>query len=170
MATWNFDPSHSTIGFSVRHMVISKVRGRFTKWSGSLVVEGNQPAAASVEIEVASIDTAEPQRDAHLRSPDFFDAEQFPTITFQSTRVEQGGARLVGNLTIHGVTHEIALEVEGGGRGKDPWGNDRIAFEGSTSVNRKDFGLGWNQVLEAGGVLVGEKIDIHVEIEAIRAN
>lgn len=169
MATWNFDPSHSTIGFSVRHMVISKVRGRFTKWTGSIVVEGNKPAAASVEIDAASIDTAEGQRDTHLRSADFFDVENFPLITFQSTRVEQDGSRLVGDLTIRGVTHEIALAVEGGGRGKDPWGNDRIAFEGTTSLNRKEFGLVWNQALEAGGVLVADKIEIHVEIEAIRA-
>jgi polyisoprenoid-binding protein YceI len=169
MATWNFDPSHSTIGFSIRHLVISKVRGRFTKWTGSLVAEGDQPVSATVEIDASSIDTAEPQRDAHLRSPDFFDVANFPTITFQSTGVENGGARLLGQLTIHGVTREIALDVESNGRGKDPWGNDRIAFEGTTSINRKDFGLTWSQALETGGVLVGDKVDITLEVQAIKA-
>lgn len=167
MTTWNFDPSHSTIGFSIRHMVISKVRGRFTRWSGALVLDGDAPASTSLEIEVASIDTAEAQRDGHLRSADFFDAEAFPTISFRSTRVDADG--LVGELTMHGVTREVTLAVEAGGRMKDPWGNERVGFSATTSINRKDFGLGWNQVLEAGGLLVGEKVDIVIEVEAIKA-
>lgn len=167
MATWNFDPSHSTVGFSIRHLVISKVRGRFTKWSGTVVVEGDAPVSAEVVIDAASIDTAEAQRDAHLRSPDFFDAERFPTIGFKSTGYSDG--QLVGDLTIHGVTRPVTLAVESNGRGKDPWGNERIAFEATTSINRKDFGLTWNQALEAGGVLVGEKVDITLEVQAIKA-
>lgn len=167
MATWNIDPAHSTIGFSIRHLVISKVRGRFTKFGGSIVVEGDQPLVAIADIEVASIDTAEAQRDAHLRSADFFDAERFPTLSFRSTRFE--GGRLYGALTIRDVTKEVVLDVEAGGRGKDPWGNERIAFEGTTSLNRKDFGLTWNQALETGGVLVGEKVDVTLEIQAVRA-
>jgi len=171
---WNIDVSHSGVHFTARHMMFAKVHGRFTRWSGTLEVDEQNPAAShvSAEIEAASIDTSEEKRDGHLRSADFFDAEKHPKITFKSTKVEAKGAnasRVTGDLTIRGVTKPVTLAVELLGKGKDPWGNERIVFSGSTSVDRKDFGLMWNQVLEAGGVLVGDKIDINLEIEAVKA-
>jgi polyisoprenoid-binding protein YceI len=172
MATekWDIDSSHSSIGFAVRHMVIAKVHGRFTRFKGALDLDPERLTASKVEaeIETASIDTSDGQRDGHLRSADFFDAEKYPTIEFRSSRLEKAGGdfRLVGDLTLHGVKREIALDVEYGGRGKDPWGGDRVAFTAKTKLDRKDFGLKWNQVLEAGGVLVGETIDVTIEVEA----
>jgi len=171
---WNIDVSHSGVHFTARHMMFAKVHGRFTRWSGTLEVDEQNPAAShvSAEIEAASIDTSEEKRDGHLRSADFFDAEKHPKITFKSTKVEAKGSaasRVTGDLTIRGVTKPVTLAVELLGKGKDPWGNERIVFSGSTSVDRKEFGLMWNQVLEAGGVLVGDKIDINLEIEAVKA-
>ncbi len=171
---WNVDTAHSAVNFSIRHMVISKVRGRFTKWSAAIAADEAKPSASSVSarIEVASIDTSEAQRDTHLRSPDFFDAEKFPEITFKSKKVDGKGGnlyRVVGDLTMHGVTKEVALDVEHHGKGKDPWGNERVGFSAKTSLDRKDFGLQWNQVLETGGVLVGEKVEVEIELEAIKA-
>jgi polyisoprenoid-binding protein YceI len=176
MATqrWNIDPSHSGVHFTVRHMVISKVRGSFDRWQGSVDFDAANPAASkvSVRIEAASINTREEKRDQHLRSPDFFDVEKFPALTFESTKVEKLGDaeyRVTGDLTIHGVTRSVTLATEALGGGKDPWGNERLGFAATTTINRKDFGLNWNQVLEAGGVLVGEKIEIALDIQAVKA-
>jgi polyisoprenoid-binding protein YceI len=169
--TWKIDTSHSSAGFTVRHLVISKVHGRFTKWDGSFTFDEKNPSSAKIDVEldVASIDTSEEKRDAHLRSADFFDAESHPRITFRSKRVEKSGDsyKVVGDLTIRGTTREVAADVTYEGRGKDPWGNERVAFSGKAQINRNDFGLEWNQALETGGVLVGEKVDITVELEAI---
>jgi polyisoprenoid-binding protein YceI len=172
--TWNIDPSHSTVGFTVRHLVISKVHGSFNKFSGTIVLDEQNPSASKVtaQIEATSIDTKDDKRDGHLRSADFFDVEKFPTLTFESTRVEKadGNAyRVTGDLTLHGVKKAITLEAELLGTGKDPWGNQRAGFSAQVSLQRKDFGLNWNQALEAGGVLVGEKVDIHLDIEAVKA-
>ena len=174
MANWSFDPSHSSVGFSVRHLMISKVRGQFGKWSGTFEYDPANPAAARLEVHIdaASIDTRDEKRDAHLRSPDFFDVEKFPELTFSSTKVERDGGDdfvVTGDLTIHGVTRSVQLKVEGLGRTRDPWGGERVGFSASTSVNRKDFGLHWNVALETGGVVVGEKVEIGIEIEAVRA-
>lgn len=172
---WNFDTSHSSITFSIRHLVVSKVRGRFTKWTGSFALdaEGTAPGKISASIEIASIDTNEPQRDGHLRSPDFFDAERFPTMSFQSTgirRIDDTELEITGQLTIRDVTREVTLASEFGGRVTDPWGNQRLGYSAKTTINRKDFGLGWNQVLEAGGVVVGEKVEIAIEVELVKAS
>ena len=173
-ATWNIDTTHSGIHFSVRHMVISKVRGSFRKFSGSVSLDEQDPTASSVSVRIdtASIDTGVQQRDDHLRSPDFFDAEKFPAISFESTKVEKSsdsGLRVTGKLTIRDITREVVLEAEQLGVGKDPWGNIKAAFEAKTSIDRGDFGLKWNQALETGGVLVGEKIEIALEIQAVKA-
>ncbi len=171
--TWKIDTTHSQIRFSVRHLMIAKVHGRFAKWSGDLQIDDADPTKSSVKVEIdaASIDTQEEKRDAHLRSADFFDTEKFPKLTFVSKKVEVDKhgkiTKLVGDLTIKDVTKEVALEVEEQGRAKDPWGGERTAYEAKTSINRKDFGLHWNVALEAGGVLVGEKIEIGLEIEAV---
>jgi len=174
MTTYSIDNAHSDVSFSVRHMMFAKVRGHFTKWSANLAFDPAKPASASVEVSIdaASIDTREPQRDGHLRSPDFLDAENFPKITFKSRKVEPAGTghyNVIGDLAIRGVTREIALQVEEGGRGKDPWGNERIAFLAKTTINRADFGLKWNQALEAGGVLVGEKVEVEIDVQAVAA-
>ena len=176
MATnlWNIDTTHTGIHFSVRHMVIAKVRGSFQQFSGTLTLDEENLAASavSVRIDTASINTGVSQRDNHLRSPDFFDVEKFPAITFESTKVEKGsgtGLRVTGKLTIRDITREVVLEAEALGVGKDPWGNLKAAFEAKTSVDRRDFGLTWNQALETGGVLVGEKIEIALEVQAARA-
>jgi polyisoprenoid-binding protein YceI len=173
LGTWNIDPSHSAVAFSVRHMVVSKTRGRFTKWSGQLRFDAEDPEISSVEVTIdpASIDTADAQRDAHLRSADFLDVEKFPTASFRSTNVEEvdsGRYRVTGDLTVHGVTKSVTLDVTYEGSGKDPWGGERAGFSGSTSIDRKDFGLRWNQALETGGVLVGDKVEITLEIEALK--
>ncbi len=172
MTTYSIDKSHSDVNFSVRHMVFAKVRGHFSQWTAELGYDAADPArsSVSVSIDTGSIDTREPQRDAHLKSPDFLDAEKFPKITFKSTKVERKGDKkyaLVGDLTIHGVTKAVTLEVEELGGGKDPWGNQRLGFSAKTKIDRGDFGLKWNQVLEAGGVLVGETIDIEADIEVV---
>lgn len=171
---WNFDPVHSDIGFSVRHLMISKVRGHFAKWSGTLAVDEANPAAShvSVEIDVASITTKEDQRDNHLRSADFLDAANYPVMKFESTAVEKTGSsdfKVTGNLTIHGVTKPVALDVEYAGRSKDPWGGERMGFTAKTSIDRKTYGLTWNMALETGGVLVGDKVEIVIEIEAVKS-
>ncbi|WNG44150.1 YceI family protein [Archangium minus] len=173
-AIWNIDTTHSGIHFSVRHMVIAKVRGSFRSYSGTVALDEQDITASSVSvrIETASIDTGVEQRDTHLRSADFFDVEKFPAITFQSTKVEKSsgnGLRVTGNLTIRDVTREVVLEAEQLGIGKDPWGNVKAAFEAKTSVDRRDFGLQWNQALETGGVLVGEKVEITLELQAVKA-
>jgi polyisoprenoid-binding protein YceI len=174
MTTWNIDTSHSGVHFTIRHMVIAKVRGTFDRWQGSIQLDEQNPAASKVSarIEAASIDTREERRDAHLRSQDFFDVEKYPELTFESSKVEklsEDRYRVTGALTIHGVAKEVALDVESLGAGKDPWGNERIVFQAQTSINRKDFGLTWNQALETGGVLVGEKVEISLDVEAVKA-
>jgi polyisoprenoid-binding protein YceI len=171
MTTYNVDNTHSEIGFSVRHMMFAKVRGQFKTWKATLAYDAAKPTSSTitVEIDTASIDTREAQRDTHLRSGDFFDAEKFPKMTFTSKRLEPSGKsyKLVGDLTIRDVTKEVTLDVEQTGSGKDPWGNDRLGFSAKTSINRSDFGLKWNQALEAGGVLVSDKVDIEVEAQVV---
>jgi polyisoprenoid-binding protein YceI len=172
--TYQIDSAHSAAHFSVRHMMISNVRGDFTKVSGTVLLDAQNPANSSVEalIDAASINTREPQRDTHLKSADFFDVEKYPEMVFRSKSVaaaEDGELRVKGDLTIHGVTREVTLTVEGPTpEAKDPWGNLRIGATATTKINRKDFGLVWNVALEAGGVLVGEDIKISIDLEAIR--
>ena len=172
--TWNIDPSHSAIHFSVRHMVVSKTRGRFTKWSGQISFDPANPAASSVQVSIdpASVNTEDAQRDGHLRSADFFDVEKYPTATFKSTKVEENGndkLRIAGDLTVHGVTKPVVLDAVFEGSAKDPWGGERAGFAATTTLDRREFGLGWNKVLEAGGVLVGDKVELTLEIEAVKA-
>src|SRR5690606_19529041 len=170
---WTIDTTHSSIHFTVRHMVFAKVRGRFGAWSGNIHIDEQDLTRSSVEVELegASIDTGVAERDNHLRSADFLDVEQFPSLRFKSTRVEQLGGeryRFLGDLTIRGVTREVSLEVQYAGQAKDPWGNQRVAFTGTTALDRSDFGLTWNQVLEAGGMVVGNRIDIELEVQAVK--
>jgi polyisoprenoid-binding protein YceI len=157
-------------------MVVSKVKGRFASWKANLNL-GTQDdlsdARVDVIIDAASIETGVADRDKHLRSADFLNAEAFPELRYQSKRVEKAGKsafRVVGDLTIAGVTREVALDVSYGGRAKDPWGNEKALFSAETSINREDFGLKWNQLLEAGGVLVAEKVDIEIELQAVKSN
>ena len=171
--SWQVDGAHSAVSLTVRHMVISKVRGRFTRWSAKLALDTADLArsAVEVEIEAATIDTGVADRDAHLRSPDFLDAQKYPSLRYRSRRVEalsKDRLRVVGDLTIRDVTREVVLEVEYGGQGKDPWGNQRVGFTATASLNRKDFGLTWNQALETGGVLVADRVDVEIELQAIR--
>lgn len=170
---WQVDGAHSAVNLAVRHMVISKVRGRFTKWNATLQLDTTDltRSAVEVDIEAASIDTGVADRDAHLRSPDFLDAQKYPSLRYRSRRAEvlsPERLRVVGELTIRDVTREVPLEIEYGGRGKDPWGNERVGFTATASLNRKDFGLAWNQVLETGGVLVADRVDVEIELQAIR--
>jgi polyisoprenoid-binding protein YceI len=171
--TWQVDGAHSAVNLTVRHMVISKVRGRFAKWNAKLALDTGDLSRSSVEVEIdaASIDTGVADRDAHLRSADFLDAAKHPAITYRSKRVEAVSGdrlRVVGDLTIRGTAREVVLDVEYGGQGKDPWGNPRAGFTASASINRKDFGLTWNQALETGGVLVADRVDIEIELQAVR--
>lgn len=169
---WNIDPSHSTIGFSVKHMMIATVRGRFAEFAGSLTIDDAGAATVDGVVQAASIDTNEPQRDEHLRSADFFDVANHPQITFTAMRVEardDSEYAIVGDLTIKGVTRQVALDATVNGAGVDPWGNERLALEARGKINRKDFGLNWNQLLEAGGVLVGEKVTITLDLSTVRA-
>ncbi len=171
--TYQIDSAHSAAHFSVRHMMVSNVRGEFTKLSGTLAYDASNPANSSLEarVEVASIDTREAQRDTHLKSPDFFDVEKYPELTFRSKQVTRHGDgwQLKGDLTIHGVTREVTFAVDGPTpEVKDPWGGYRIGATAETKINRKDFGLMWNVALEAGGMLVGEEVKISIEFEAVR--
>lgn len=173
-SSWNIDPSHSAIHFSVRHMVVSKTRGRFTRWGGQISFDPQDPALSTVQvtIEPASLDTADAQRDAHLRSPDFFDVEKFPEASFRSTTVQDlggGKLRVAGELTIRGVTKPVVLQAVYEGSGKDPWGGERAGFTASATIDRREFGLEWNKALETGGVLVGEKVELTLEVEAVKA-
>jgi polyisoprenoid-binding protein YceI len=170
--TWNIDPTHSEIGFSVRHMMISKVRGQFKSFDGNLHIDAYNPANSSISgsITVASIDTREEQRDAHLRSADFFDVDNFPKMRFESTRIEHlSGNRykVYGTLTIKDVTREIAFDVTDEGKGQDPWGNQRWGVSAITRINRKDFGLTWNVALETGGWLVGDEVTIDAAVQLV---
>lgn len=170
---WTIDASHSGISFSVRHMMISTVRGEFQKFSGEASFDPQRPEAGrvSVSIDVASISTREAQRDAHLRSADFFDAEKYPLITFTSKQVRRNGEGLevVGDLTIRGTTREVILAVEEfTGEHTDPWGNRRVGATARTKIRRSDFGMKWNAVLEAGGVLVSDEVSIHIEVQFVK--
>jgi polyisoprenoid-binding protein YceI len=169
---WQIDSAHSAVNLTVRHMVISKVRGRFTRWNAKLQLDTANltRSAVEVDIEAASIETGVADRDNHLRSPDFLDVQKYPALTYRSRRVEapsKDRLRVVGDLTIRNVTREVVLDVEYGGQGKDPWGNQRAGFTATASLNRKDFGLTWNQALETGGVLVADRVDIEIELEAV---
>ncbi len=170
--TYTIDPVHSSVEFSVRHMMLSKVRGVFRSVAGSLTLDPGtvRPTSISAEIEVASLDTREAQRDTHLKSEDFLHAERHSHIRFTSTSVTpKDGERfeIAGNLEIRGVTQPVVLAATSVGRTTDPWGNDRVAFEASTRISRKAFGLTWNQVLETGAVIVGDEIDIELQIQAV---
>ncbi|WP_373998053.1 YceI family protein [Bdellovibrio bacteriovorus] len=171
---FQIDPSHSTANFSIKHMMIAKVHGGFEKMSGTLEFDAANPAASKVEatIEAASINTREPQRDAHLKSADFFDVEKFPTITFKSKSVKvagEGELKVLGDLTIHGVTKEVNLDVEGPtAEMKDPWGNIKVGISATTKINRKDFGLTWNAALETGGILVGDDVTISLDVQFVK--
>jgi polyisoprenoid-binding protein YceI len=170
---WEIDSSHSSVHFSVRHLVIAKVRGTFARWSGTVQAPGGDFSKATVDvaIDASSIDTGVAQRDAHLKSPDFFDVEKYPELHFVGKRVEARSGKnvdVIGDLTIRGITREVVLHVEQHGQAKDPWGNLRAAFTAKTSIDRKDFGLTWNQLLESGGVVVGDRVEIEAEIEAVK--
>jgi polyisoprenoid-binding protein YceI len=170
---WEIDSSHSSLHFSVRHLVIAKVRGSFGRWTGTVQVPDGDFSKATVDvtIDAASIDTGVEQRDAHLKSPDFFDVDRFPELRFVGRRVQPGSGSavdVVGDLTIKGHTREIVLRVEQHGQAKDPWGNLRAAFTAKAAIDRKDFDLTWNQVLETGGVMVGDRVEIEAEIEAVK--
>ena len=171
---WQIDPAHSAAHFSVRHLMISNVRGEFTNIGGSAVIDPSNPSNSSVEvtIQTASLSTREPQRDEHLRSADFFDVANHPTLTFRSTRVESLGAdnfKLTGDLTIRGVTKQVTFDVEGPTASvKDPWGNTRAGVTASTKINRKDFGVAFNALTETGALVVGDEVKITVEAELIQ--
>ena len=171
--SWKIDNAHSLVEFSVRHMMISTVRGRFERFSGTVEFNENDPTASSVDvqIEAASINTNESQRDNHLRSADFFDAEKFPYLSFKSTRVEkidENNGRIYGDLTIRDISQPVVLETEYNGQAKSPWGATSAGFTANTKINRKDWNLGWNQALETGGMLVGDEIKIHIELEIVK--
>ncbi len=173
MSTFTLDPTHSSVDFSIRHLMISKVRGSFGSVAAELEIDEatSLPTSVSAEIDVASVDTKVADRDAHLRSADFFDAENFPKLTFRSTSVSGSpeGFEIHGNLTIHGVTKPVTLAAEYDGRTTDPWGNDRIAYSAKTKIGRKEFGMTWNQALEAGGIMVGDDVEIALSIQAVKA-
>jgi polyisoprenoid-binding protein YceI len=170
---WEIDSSHSSVHFSVRHLVIAKVRGTFARWSGRVHVPHGDfsQATASITIDASSISTGVDQRDAHLKSPDFFDVAQYPELRFVGRRVEPRSGEeidVIGDLAIKGTRREVVLRVEPHGQAKDPWGHVRAAFTAKTSIDRKDFGLTWNQALETGGVMVGDRVDIEAEVEAVQ--
>lgn len=175
VSTWNIDPVHSIAEFRVKHLMISSVRGQFTGVTGSLTYNGSEPTQSHVEatIDVSTLNTHEAQRDAHLKSPDFFDAATYPTFTFKSSRVTRradGTLAVAGPLSMHGTTREVEFAVEGPTPPtKDPWGNTRIGVAATTKINRKNFGLSWNAPLETGGVMVGEEVSITLELEFVKA-
>jgi polyisoprenoid-binding protein YceI len=172
-ATYGIDKAHSEVTFQVRHL-LTKVRGRFSEFTGTIEYDEENPEHSSVNVEVqaSSIDTNERDRDAHLRSADFFDVGSFSTLTFRSTGIQRKGDdrfAVTGDLTMHGVTKRVTFDVSFLGRAKDPWGNERIAFEAHTIVNRKDFNLNWNAALETGGFLVGDDVTIALSVQAVPA-
>lgn len=173
MTTFQIDTTHSSIEFSIRHLVIAKVRGRFAKFKGTIELDDGDITRSTVtaEIEASTISTNDDKRDGHLQSADFLDVEKFPLITFASKQIHKSGTNLelTGALSIHGVTRDVVLEVEQLGALKDPWGNQRVAFAARTSINRQDFGLRWNQVLDAGGLALGDKLEISLDIQAVKA-
>jgi len=172
--TYTVDPAHSAAHFSVRHLMISKVRGTFKKLTGTIDLpsDGTIPSAVHIAIESASIDSGEPQRDEHLRSADFFDVEHFPKLEFTSSAIRpinDTKFEVIGNLEIRGVGRPLTVTAELEGQGKDPWGGERVAYSTAFKINREDFGLTWNQALEAGGIAVGKEIDITLDVEAVLA-
>jgi polyisoprenoid-binding protein YceI len=172
-ATWTIDSAHAELGFAVRHLMISTVRGRFGAVNGTVLVDENDPKNSKVDVtvDVASIDTRQEMRDNHLRSPDFFDVANHPTMHFVSTRIDGDVSKtfkVMGDLTIRGTTRPVALDVTLEGRAKDPWGNDRAGFSATGHINRHDFGLNWNQALEAGGVTVGAEVKLTLDVEIVR--
>ena len=172
--TWNIDPAHSVAEFKIKHMMISNVKGQFAKVTGTLTRDESDLTKSHVDavIEAASLETRDAQRDAHLKSADFFDVEKFPTLSFKSTRVtpaRDGELAVEGDLTIHGITRKVTFSVEGPTPpAKDPWGNTRIAVSATTKINRKDFGLTWNAALETGGILVGDEVTITLDAEFVK--
>ncbi len=170
--TWNVDPSHSSVEFQVKHMGIATVKGFFSEFEGHLEVAEDGTISARGNVKAASINTRAAQRDEHLRSPDFFDVETHPELSFQSKSVQPLAAdsyRIVGELTIRGVTREVEFEAVGQGVDQDPWGNTRVGLEVTGELNREDFGLTWNQALESGGVLVGKKVKVLLDLSAVKA-
>jgi polyisoprenoid-binding protein YceI len=173
-ASYALDPAHTTVEFVVRHLMITKIRGRFTAFDGSVeLTPGSElPASIAARISAASIDTREEQRDAHLRSADFFDVEKYPELSFESTRIDgkPDDFTIDGKLTIHGVTRDVTLNGTFEGRVTDPWGGVRVGYTAHGKINRKDFGLNWNAALETGGVVVGDEVRIELNVEAVQAN
>ena len=172
-SSWEIDPAHSNVQFGVRHMMISTVHGKFTKFTATATGDEKDPAHAGVQasIDVASIDTGDEKRDAHLKSPDFFDAEKFSTITFKSTKVEAAGDRrykLHGDLTMHGVTKPVVLDVEATAEVKGMRGETRAGARATTKVNRKDFGISWSKSMDGGGVVVGDEVEVTIDVEAVK--
>lgn len=172
---WEIDPAHSLIEFSVKHMMFTTVRGRFKKLNGTIVCpDESDPTRASVEAEIdaSSIDTGDENRDAHLRGPDFLDVANYPKITFKSTRIQRAGAQdqfqVYGDLTVRGTTREVVLDTSYNGRGKNPFGKEVAGFTAETTINRQDFGLNWNAALESGGLLVGDKVNVLIEVQAVK--
>jgi polyisoprenoid-binding protein YceI len=170
--SWSVDPTHTTIAFVARHMMLSKVRGTFGEFTADVTI-GDDPLQSSVtaEVQMASIDTGNPDRDGHLRTNDFFAIDEFPTMTLRSTGVEPDGDDYVlhTELTVRGVTRPVDFALEFGGIGQDPWGNTRAGFEASATINRKDFGIEWNTALETGGVLVGDKVQIELDVQIVQS-
>jgi polyisoprenoid-binding protein YceI len=170
--SWSVDPTHTTIAFVARHMMLSKVRGTFGEFTADVTI-GDDPLQSSVtaEVQMASIDTGNPDRDGHLRTNDFFAIDEFPTMTLRSTGVEPDGDDYVlhTELTVRGVTRPVDSALEFGGIGQDPWGNTRAGFEASATINRKDFGIEWNTALETGGVLVGDKVQIELDVQIVQS-
>src|SRR6185436_19081144 len=172
-STWEIDPAHSSIQFGVRHLMISTVKGRFPKFTATAVADEKEPTRAIVEasIDAASIDTGEAKRDEHLRGPDFFDVAKYPTITFKSTKIEPAGDhryKLHGDLTMHGVTKPVVLDVEATQQVKGMRGETRAGARATTKVNRKDFGINWSKTMDGGGVVVGDDVDVTIEVEGVK--
>jgi polyisoprenoid-binding protein YceI len=172
VTTWTIDPNHTTIEFSAKHMMFTTVKGRFPDLAGTVTVAGDTPQSASVDVTIkaASIDTRTEQRDQHLRSADFLHVEQFPDVTFKSTKIEgpKEHFTMTGDLTIRGTTRPVTLDVTYEGAGKDPWGGDRMGFNATGKIDRREFGLLWNQALETGGILVSNEIKINIDAQVIR--
>jgi polyisoprenoid-binding protein YceI len=171
--TWQIDPAHTNVEFTVRHMMISNVKGQFQKTSGTVTTNGSDPASATIDatIDASSVDTRVEKRDMHLKSPDFLDVAKYPTITFKSTKVEADGPnkwKVTGDLTLHGVTKPVVLDVESSGPPINVMGKTRAGASATTKINRSDFGLKWNQALEAGGVMVGDEVAISIDVEAVK--
>jgi polyisoprenoid-binding protein YceI len=172
--TYDIDPAHSSLEFAAKHAMVTTVRGRFSDFTGVITIDAADPSKSSAEVTVqlASLDSRSDQRDAHLRGEDFFDIEKYPTMTFKSTRAAagkgEGEYRMRGDLTIKDVTREVELELTFTGAAQDPWGGQRVGFEGHATVNRKDWGLNWNVALEAGGILVSEKVKLNLDIAAVK--